>query len=141
TIALMPCVKHLGFEEGEVHVRWALGRATFAGETVAQRGVEFRRAQRIFGVRGHVRAFESGNMLPHSKPHFERGTNDIGASARGHNFFARRDERRAHDRRVFAATAAAVALLEIADERAVFERKCKSWRKRKTERPLEILAQ
>src|SRR5438132_14405314 len=80
-------------------------------------------------------------MLPHSKPYFERGTNDIGASARGHNFFARRDERRAHDRRVFAATTAAVALLEIADERAVFERKCKSWRKRKAERPLEILAQ
>src|SRR5205807_2030335 len=49
--------------------------------------------------------------------------------------------RRAHDRRVFAAAAALVALLAIADERAVFEGKRESWRKRKAERPLEILAQ
>jgi len=71
----------------------------------------------------------------------ERRANDIGTSARGHNFIARGDECWAHDRRIFAAAAAAVALLEIADERPILERKCKSWLKWKLERFGEILAQ
>jgi len=71
----------------------------------------------------------------------ERGTNDVGASAGGHDFFARGDERWAHDRRVFAAAAAAIALLEIADERAVFERKRQPWREWQLKRLREILAQ
>src|SRR5438105_10124512 len=75
------------------------------------------------------------------RSHFQRGANDVGPSARGHDFFARGDECWAHDRRVFAASAAAVALLEIADERVIFEGERKSWRKREFDRPLVILAQ
>src|SRR5438132_1646992 len=80
-------------------------------------------------------------MLPHSKPQFQRGANDVGASARGHNFFARGDKRRAHDRRVFAATGSPVALLEIADEGTVFEGKRESRLEWQLERLRKILAQ
>src|SRR5437762_7394387 len=52
-----------------------------------------------------------------------------------------RDERRAHDAALFKAAAAAVALLEVASERPVFERKREHWLKWKLERTREILAQ
>src|SRR5712692_10177883 len=75
------------------------------------------------------------------RAHFERGANDVGASARGHNFVTGGDKRRAHDRRVFAAAGAAVALLEIADEGTVFEGKRESRLEWQLERPRKILAQ
>src|SRR2546430_16445700 len=53
----------------------------------------------------------------------ERRAHDIGASARGHDFFAGGHERRAHDASLFETAAAAVALLQVADERAVLEGK------------------
>src|SRR6266404_9793827 len=75
------------------------------------------------------------------RAHLERGANDIGTSAGGHDLIARGDECWAHDRRVFATAAAAVALLEITDEGAVFKSKGESRRERQLERPREILAQ
>ena len=71
----------------------------------------------------------------------ERGADDVRAAACGHDFFSGRHERRAHNAGLFAATATAVALLEIADERTVFECKREHRLKRKLNRPLEVLAQ
>jgi len=53
----------------------------------------------------------------------ERVSDNICATARRHNFVTSRDECRAHDRRIFAAAATPVALLEITDEGSVLERK------------------
>ena len=72
---------------------------------------------------------------------FECCPDDVGAPPGGHDFFACCDERRAHNRGVLTATGAAVALLEIADERVVLERKGEHRLKWKLERPCEILAQ
>src|SRR2546423_153480 len=52
-----------------------------------------------------------------------------------------RDERRAHDAALFKAAGAAIALLEVACERPVFERKRKHWLKWKLERTSKILSQ
>src|SRR5437762_10151331 len=52
-----------------------------------------------------------------------------------------RDERRAHDAALFKAAAAAMALLEVACERPVFERKREYWLKWKFERTSKILSQ
>src|SRR5207237_4972820 len=121
----MPRVKHFRFEQREIHVGRTFRRASLAGETIAQRSIEFRRAQRIVSVHAE----------------FERGPDDVGASARGHDFFARCDECRAHDRRVLAATGATIALLEIADERAVLKRKGEDRLKWKLEWAREVFAQ
>src|SRR5439155_12712084 len=99
-------VKHLGFKQCEIHVRGAFRRATFAGKTIAKRGVQLDGLQRIVSVYSELK----------------RGANDVGAAARGHDFFAGGHECRAHNAGLFEAAAAAVALLEIADERAVLER-------------------
>src|SRR4030095_17040956 len=80
---------------------------TVTGETVAQRGIELIGFQRVVSVYSQ----------------FERGPNDVGAAARGHHFIMCRDERGAHDAGLFKAAATAVALLEVACERPVFERK------------------
>ena len=72
---------------------------------------------------------------------FERDPNDVGAAARGHHFVMCGDECRAHDAALFKAAAAAVALLEVACERPVFERKREHWLKWKLERPSKIFAQ
>src|SRR5438874_13359773 len=71
----------------------------------------------------------------------ERATDDIRAPARGHDFFASCHERRTHDAGVLKAAAAAVALLEVADERTVLEREREHRLKWKLERPREIFAQ
>src|SRR6266487_6752994 len=71
----------------------------------------------------------------------QRGADDVGAAARGHDFLAGRHERWAHDAGLFKAAAAAVALLEIADERAVLKRKGEDRLKWKLERACEIFAQ
>ena len=42
TIALVPRVKHFRFQQREIDVRRALRRATFARQTIAERGVELR---------------------------------------------------------------------------------------------------
>jgi hypothetical protein len=70
----------------------------------------------------------------------ERGADDIGATTCGHDFFAGGHERRAHDASLLKAAAAAVALLEIARERVVFERKCEPRLKRQLERTSEVFA-
>ena len=104
-------------EQREIHVRRAFGRAPFAGETIAQCGIQFRRTQRIVSVDAQ----------------FQRSADDVGAAARGHDFFAGRHERRAHDAGPFKATAAAVALFQVADERMVFE--CEGRARARTEAP------
>src|SRR5438094_2578532 len=72
---------------------------------------------------------------------FECCPDDVGAPPGGHDFFACCDERRAHNRGVLTATGAAVALLEIADERVVLEREGEHRLEWKLERPCEIFAQ
>ena len=71
----------------------------------------------------------------------ERATDDIRAPARGHDFFASCHERRTHNAGLFEAAAAAVALLEVADEGAVLERECEHRLKWKLERAREVFAQ
>ena len=93
-------MKHFRLKQRQVHVGRTFGRATFARETIAQRGIELVGFQWVVSVRAQ----------------FERGANDVGAAARGHHFIVCRDERWTHDVALFQATAAAVALLEIADE-------------------------
>ena len=102
----MSRVKHFCFEQRQIHVRRTFGCAAFAGETIAERGVQFRRLQRVVSVSTQL----------------ERAPDNIRATARRHNFVTSRDECRTHDRRIFAATATPVALLEIANEGAVLER-------------------
>ena len=72
---------------------------------------------------------------------FERGPNDVGAAACGHHFIMCGDECWAHDAALFKAAAAAIALLEVAEERPVFERKREHWLKWKLERTSKILSQ
>src|SRR5439155_4080879 len=72
---------------------------------------------------------------------FKRCPNDVGTAARGHHFIMCGDERGAHDVAQFKAAAAAVALLEVACERPVFERKREHWLKWKLERTSKILSQ
>ena len=71
---------------------------------------------------------------------FERTPDNVGSTTRRHDFVVRRHECRAHNAGLFETTATAVALLEIADERSVFERECQSRRKRKLERFGEVVA-
>src|SRR5260370_42646623 len=120
------CVKHFRLKQCQVHVRRTFRRATFAGETVAQRGVE------LGGFQSRSRGISS---------HFERCPNDVGAAACGHHFIMDRDECGAHDVALLKAAAAAVALLEVACERPVFERKREHWLKWKLERTSKILSQ
>src|SRR5438874_13004748 len=54
--------------------------------------------------------------------HLERGADDVGAAARGHDLFSGGHESRTHDAAVFQAAAATVALFKVADERPVLER-------------------
>src|SRR5439155_3393436 len=63
------------------------------------------------------------------------------AAARGHDLVARCDECWAHDRGVLAATGTTIALLEIADKRAILERKGEHRLKWELERACEIFAQ
>ncbi len=56
-----------------------------------------------------------------SSAQLKRGADRIRATARGHVFLAGGEKSRAHRGRIFAAAAAAVALLEIADKRFVLE--------------------
>src|SRR4030095_16779471 len=98
---------------------------TVTGETVAQRGIELIGFQRVVSVYSQ----------------FERGPNDVGAAARGHHFVMCRDERRAHDAVLLKTAAAAIALLEVACERPVFEREREHRLKWKLERTSKILAQ
>src|SRR6267378_8484880 len=65
----------------------------------------------------------------------------ICSTAGGHDFLAGREKGRAHGRRILATPTAAVALLKIADEGAVFEREGESWRERQLNGPFEIFAQ
>ena len=71
----------------------------------------------------------------------ERGADDVGTAARGHHLIVCRHERRAHDARLFEAAAAAVALLQVADERAVLEHERELGLKWKLEWAREVFAQ
>src|SRR6266542_282819 len=93
------------FQERQVHIGRAFGCASFARETIAQCGVQFRRTQRVVPVDAQ----------------FQRGADYVGAATRGHDFFMGGHERWAHDAGAFKATAAPVALFQIADERTIFE--------------------
>ena len=118
-------MKHFRLKQRQVHIRRTFRRATFAGETVAQRGVELGGFQRVMPVCSQ----------------FERCPNNIGAAARGHHFIMCRDERWAHDAALFKTATAAVALLEVTCEGPVFERKREHWLKWKLERTSKILSQ
>ena len=118
-------MKHFRLKQRQIHVRRTFRRATLARETVAQRSVELGGFQRIVSVCSQ----------------FERGPNDVGAAACGHHFIMCRDERRAHDAALLEAAAAAIALLEVAEERPVFEREREHWLKWKLERASKILSE
>src|SRR5262249_464330 len=66
---------------------------------------------------------------------------NIRPAARGHHFLTGCDESRTHDGRIFAAPAAAVALLEVADERMVFERECEPRFERQFDGSGEVISQ
>ncbi len=96
----------IGFQQRQVDVGRTFRRAGFAREAVAQRRFHFPGAQRI--------ALEAAQL--------QRRADRVGPAARGHDFLARGDKRRAHGRRLLETAAAAVALLEIAHERTVLGR-------------------
>ena len=77
---------------------------------------------------------ERSGSLP-STPQLQRSANNIGPAARRHDFVAGGQICRAHHGRVFAATAASIALLEIADEGMIFEGEGQPRRKRQLDRP------
>ena len=112
-------------EQREIHVGRAFRCAPFARETIAQRGIQFRRMQRIVSVDAQ----------------FQRRADDVGAAARGHDFFAGGHERRAHDAGLFKAAAAAVALFQIADERMILEREGEHGVEWELQRSCEVFAQ
>ena len=116
-VALVAGVQQPGLEQGEIDVGRAFLRAGLAGKAVAERGFQFRRAQRIADA-----------------AQFQRGANGVGASPGGHDFLAGGDEGGAHGRGVFAATAAAVALFQVADEGAVLGRESQDGRERELQR-------
>src|SRR5438552_4777434 len=118
-------MKHLCLEQREIDIRRAFRRAAFAGKTIAQRGMELFGFQRIVAVHAQLK----------------RGANDVGPAAGGHDFFAGGHKRRAHNARLFEATAAAVALLEIANKRAVLKRKREHRLEWKLEWTREVFAQ
>src|ERR1700731_561695 len=72
---------------------------------------------------------------------FERAPDNIRATACRHDLLPGGNERRAHDRPVFAATATTVALLEIGNERAVLEGERQSCLERQLDRFGEIVAE
>src|SRR5437763_16570477 len=80
-------------------------------------------------------------MSAHSKAQFQRGANNVRATARGHHFFASGDERRAHDVPLFQTAAATVALFEVANERAVLECERQDRLEWKLERARKVFAQ
>src|SRR5437867_6651239 len=92
-------------EQREIHIGWAFGCAPFARETIAQRGFQFRRMQRIVPI----------------DPQFQRSADYIGTATRRHDFLVSGHECWAHDAGFFKATAATVALFEVADDRVLFE--------------------
>jgi hypothetical protein len=100
----MARVGQLCFEQGKIDVRWALDCARFAGETIAQGRVQ------LFGAQGVI-----------LKPQLQRGPDGVGPPAGRHVFLPGSEEGGTHRGRVFPATAAAIALLEIAEERFVLE--------------------
>src|SRR5678815_574717 len=61
---------------------------------------------------------------------FQGCTDGVGTTPGGHDFLACDQECRTHGRGFFTASAATVALLEIAGERAVSRRECERWRER-----------
>ena len=113
------------FEQRQIHVRRAFGRAPFARETIAQCGVQFRRTQRIVSANAQ----------------FQRGADDVGAAARGHDFFVGGHKCWTHDAGLFKATAAAVALFQVADERMIFEREGEHGVEWELQRSCEVFAQ
>ena len=123
-IALMAGVVQLRLEQRQIYVRRAFDRARFAREAVAKRGIQLRAAQRVV-----------------VKTQFQRGPNRIGPSAGGHVFLAGREEGRAHGRRILPATAAAVALLQVAEERFILEGEGERRLERKTQPRLRFDAQ
>src|SRR5438046_10182207 len=65
----------------------------------------------------------------------------VGPTAGGHNFFAGREESGTHRGHFLAAAAAAVALLQIADEGPIFERESEPGRELQFDRSRKIFTQ
>ena len=74
-------------------------------------------------------------------PPLQNFSDHIRAATRRHDFFAGRQKGRAHRRRIFPTSTAAVALFEIADERTVFERKSQPRREWQFDWSREIFSQ
>ena len=121
-----PRVEQFRFEQRQVHVGGAFGRAGLAGKAIAQRRFQLRAAEGVAAVHA---------------PQLQRRTNGVGPAAGAHDLLAGGDEGRAHRRRFLAATAAPVALLEVARERAVFCREGQHRRKGQLQRTARPLAQ
>ena len=113
------------FEQRQIHVRRAFWRAPFARETIAQCGVQFRRTQRIVSANAQ----------------FQRGPDYVGAAASGHDFLVGGHKCWTHDASFFKATAAAVALFQVADERTVFKCEGEHGLEWKFQRSREVFAQ
>ena len=62
-IAAPSCVKHFRLKQRQVHVRRTFRRATFAGETVAQRGVELGGFQSGVVAPIYVRSSSAARMI------------------------------------------------------------------------------
>src|SRR3954470_10088201 len=120
----MPRIHQLGLEQREIHVRRAFDRAGFAGEAIAQRRVELLAPQRII-----------------LEAQLQRGANRVRPTTGRHVFLSGREKGRTHGRRVLPASATAVALLEVAEERFVLEGKRQRRFKQKSQPRLLLDAQ
>src|SRR5437660_11821185 len=74
-------------------------------------------------------------------PQFQRSADYVGAATCRHDFFVGGHERWAHDPGVFKTAAAAVALFQVTDERAVFECEVEHGLEGKLQRSREVFAQ
>ena len=97
-------VQQFCFEQRQIDIGRAFRGAGLAGEAVAESGVEFRSVQSI--------AIRLTTTL-------QSGPDRVRAATGGHDLLTCREESRAHRRRILAAAAAPVALLQVADKRFV----------------------
>jgi len=96
-------VEQFRLEQGEVDVGGAFRGAGLAGEAIAESDVEFMGAERVWDM-----------------ALFEGRANDVGPPSRRHDLLPGHDEGGAHGGCGFTASAASVALFQVADEGVVF---------------------
>ena len=114
-VAANPRMQQFRFQQRHVHVRRAFRRACFAREAIAQRRLQLRGAS----ARRHWTPRNSSA----ARIAFARPRVDMISSPGRH-------EGGAHGRSFLAASAAPIALLQVADERAILRRKSQHRRER-----------